>query len=124
MKKKILTEEHHRRPQSLGGSNSSANTSYVPPRLHRYWHTLFGNMNAEQICNQINLSPWKPEGVTVVCKFINGAPVSLQGNHNSKKNLKCQTAWNSLFGKLTFQEAISYVNNVWLDPSYHFYVVK
>ena len=81
-------------------------------------------MNAEQIANSINSSPWKPEGVTVVCRFINGTEVSLRGRHNSKKRTKCQVAWSALFGGLKFYEAIGYINNVWLDPSYHFYVVN
>jgi hypothetical protein len=96
----------------------------VPGRLHRFWHVLFGNMNAEQIANHINLSPWKPEGVTVVCRFINGTEVTLRGQNNSKKRTKRQTAWSALFGKMTFQEAIDYMNSVWLDPSYHLYVIK
>ena len=121
MKKKIPAEEHHRRPRSLGGDSTVANTTYVPMYEHRCWHVLFGNMNAEQICNNINSSSWKPKGVTIVCKFINGKEVMLRGKHNSKKNSKRQDAWNKLFGKLgSFQEIISYINNVWLDPSYHF----
>jgi hypothetical protein len=81
-------------------------------------------MNAEQVANHINSSPWKPEGVTVVCRFINGTEVSLRGAQNSKKKTKCQIAWIALFGELSFQETIDYINNVWLDASYHLYVVK
>ena len=81
-------------------------------------------MNAEQICNRINASLWKPEGLTVVCCFINGTEVALRGSQNSKKKTKCQTAWNVLFGGMVFQEAIDYINSVWLDSSYHFYVVR
>lgn len=120
----VITYPHHRRPRSLGGDDSPANVSYVPPRLHKHWHTLFGNMNAEQICNRINLSFWRPEGVTLVCKFINGTEVSLRGGHNSKKRTKCQFALNALFGGLRFYEAIGYINSVWLDASYHFYIIK
>lgn len=79
------TEEHHRRPRSIGGTESLANISYVSARLHRHWHVLFGNMNAEQVCNHINQSPWKPEGITVVCRFINGTEVTMRGYHNSKR---------------------------------------
>lgn len=81
-------------------------------------------MNAEQIANKINSFPWKPEGVTLVCRFINGTEVLLRGGHDSKKRTKCQTAWSRLFGRVTFREAIDYINSVWLDASYHFYVVK
>lgn len=123
-KKAIQTEEHHRRPCSLGGPNNPTNISYVPPKLHRAWHILFGNMNAEQICNKINYSPIKPKGKTVVCKFINGKEVIGRGENNSKKNLKCKDAWETLFAEFTFEELIQYINNTWLDPSYHFYIVE
>ncbi len=118
----IWTEPHHRRPRSLGGSNDRSNISYVPGWEHRHWHTLFGNMNAIQICNTINLSPWKPIGATLVCKFINGFPVMKVGGENSKNQHKCETAWKHLFRDLSFEEIISCINSVWLDPSYHFYI--
>lgn len=123
MKKKVIqTEEHHRRPRSLGGSIDQFNISYVIPKYHRAWHVLFGNMNAEQICKTINSLPWKPEGVNVICKFINGSEVTKKGEHNSKNDHKREAAWDMLFKNASFQEAINYINNVWLDPSYHFYV--
>ncbi|MEI6659956.1 MAG: hypothetical protein WCK91_00855 [bacterium] len=81
-------------------------------------------MNAEQIANKINLSPWKPKGVTVVCRFINGSEVKLRGNYDCKDDTKCDLAWKTLFGTESFEDTISYINNVWLDPSYHFYIVK
>jgi hypothetical protein len=81
-------------------------------------------MNAEQIANHINASPWKPEGLTVVCRFINGTEVSLRGAQNSKKKNKCELAWRILFGRMTFEQALDYINGVWLDPSYHLYIVK
>jgi hypothetical protein len=118
------TVDHHRRPVSIGGTDSLANISLVVPRLHMHWHTLFGNMNAEQICNHINQSHWKPEGVTVVCRFINGTRVKMCGGQNSKKKSKCEVAWKALFGNLTFQEVIGYINSMWLDSSYHFYVIR
>ena len=118
------TEEHHRRPESLGGTDLPSNVSYVQRRLHECWHTLFGNMNSEQVANEINMSLWKPEGVTVVCRFINGTEVTFRGEHNSKKVGKREKAWSVLFNNMRFQEAINYINSVWLDPSYHLYVVK
>ena len=129
MKKKtqkiIRTEEHHRRPVSLGGSeNDPSNVAFVLPVPHRSWHVLFGNMNAEQICNRINSSPWKPEGITIICKFINGQEIKARGGKNSKNEKKCQEAWNLLFRNISFQEIVNYINSVWLDPSYHFYTKK
>ena len=122
--KRFVVEEHHRRPRSLGGADKPPNISFVPHRLHRHWHTLFGNLNAEQTCNKINLSPWKPRGVTLVCHFINGTEVAIRGKHDSVQVSKCQLAWYRLFGRLAFRETINYINNVWLDPSYHFYIVR
>jgi len=120
--KRILTEEHHRRPRSLGGSNDAYNISYVVGKSHRKWHFLFGNLNPTQICEKINNFYWKPEGVRLVCSFINGNEVTKRGGTDSKYDEKCQDAWNSMFKKLPFQKAINYINSVWLDPSYHFYV--
>lgn len=120
-----MTEEHHRRPRSLGGSNDSSNISYVRREQHRSWHTLFGNLNAFQVCNKINAFSWKPEGVTVVCKFINGNEVSRMGEGRGSRNArKLKAAWELLFGKYGFQENINYINHVWLDPSYHLYVKR
>ena len=34
-KDQIVTEEHHRRPRSLDGTESPANKSYVISRLHK-----------------------------------------------------------------------------------------
>jgi hypothetical protein len=122
--KQILTEEHHRRSRSLGGSDSLSNISYVPRGLHRDWHTLHGNLNAKQISQKFNASPRKPKGVTVICRFINGDEVTMKGRHDSKNVKKCQLAWERLFGNMTFSEAINYTNSVWLDASYHLYIVK
>lgn len=121
VKKTTQTEEHHRRPRSLGGSGNSSNLSFVLPRLHRYWHTLFGNMNAYQICNEIN-TYYKPEGVVLILEFINGTEVKGFGGQNSKKKGKRTRAWNGLFGGKTFEEIIAYINNTWLDPAYHLYI--
>ena len=118
----IQTEEHHRRPRSLGGSNLPFNVSYVTPKLHKAWHILFGNMNAEQITSRINSFPQKPKGTTIVCDFINGTGVSLRGKNNSNNRKKCKRAWIVLFGDLSFNDAISCINNIWLDPSYHIYL--
>lgn len=123
-KNKILTEEHHRRPRSLGGITIPGNISYVISSNHDNQHTLFGNMNASQIADQINKFPYKPDGFMVVCKFINGTEVKLTGENNSKSKSKIHYSWNSLFKDLEFIEIIKYINNVWLDPSYHLYIEK
>lgn len=123
-KDQIVTEKHHRKPRSLGGTESPANVSYVISRYHKNWHTLFGNMNAYQVCCQINKSKFKAKELRVVCKFINGIEVLKSGENFSKKQTKTSYAWYSLFKDLEFEEIIKYINNVWLDPSYHFYIEK
>jgi len=45
---------HHRRPRSRGGSNDQRNVSLVTDTQHRAWHTLFGNLEPEQIADRIN----------------------------------------------------------------------
>lgn len=118
----IMAEEHHRRPRSLNGTDSPENISYVVKRDHLNWHTLFGNLNAYQICKQLNMCKYKPLGINIVCKFINGVEVYKTGKNNSKKETKISYAWYSLFKNMEFEEIIKYINNVWLDPSYHFYI--
>lgn len=121
-KAQIRTEEHHRRPRSLGGTNNPSNISYVRKREHTAWHVFVGNMNAYQICGLLNQCKQKPKNMQVVCRFINGQRVTKKGHHNSKNGNKCEKAWKVLFKNMTFKEALAYINNVWLDPSYHFYL--
>lgn len=123
-KDQIVTEEHHRRPRSLGGTENRANVSYVISRDYKNWHTLLGNMNAYQICNQLNKCTYKPPALKITCKFINGVEVLKSGENYSKKKTKISYAWYSLFKDMEFEEIIKYINNVWLDPSYHLYVIK
>ena len=125
VKFKVVTEEHHRRPRSLGGLATPINISYVKTTPHRHYHTLFGNKNAIQISEWINTEcPFKPEGVRIHCVFINGTRVTKTGKNNSLKPQKISTAWRSLSKGMDFKQLIEYINNVWLDPSYHFYIVN
>ena len=124
MKCLILREPHHRRPTSLGGTSSPGNISYVDPHIHDCWHYIFGNMNAFKIANRINqMAPTdKPENLKGICKFINGSQVKGSGGNTTKnKKLICY-AWKKISKGLSFVEFIEYINNVFLDPSYHFYV--
>ena len=120
----FVTQEHHRRARSIGGTSKPANISYVKEHLHKDWHTLVGNMNAYQICNLINKLNYKPENIMLVCKFINGSEVKGHGLHNSKNKHKIDVAWKNLFGDLEFSQIIEYINSTWLDPSYHLYIVS
>jgi len=118
---------HHRRPRSLGGTDDSYNKSWVEKDLHNAWHIMFGNMDAFQIANYINSFdiPYKPDNIYVVCKFINGDEVKKSGsvsNNFSKDESKILASWNKLFGRMKFEKIIAYINNTWLDPSYHLYI--
>lgn len=116
-----LTEEHHRRPRSIGGTDASANISNVDPDKHKAWHTLYGNMNAFQIRDSINEED-APEKVKVICRFINGSKVTEKGGQHSKNKNKRKRAKALLFGSMSFTERISYINSVWLDCGYHLYL--
>lgn len=118
----VLTEEHHRRPRSIGGNSNPGNMSFVTKEKHMAWHVLVGNMNAYQIGDYFDHSIYKPQGTKVTCKFINGTEVITQGENNSKRASKILKAWNILFEGLNFKEILSYVNNTFLDPSYHLYL--
>jgi len=49
VKKPRDMERHHRLPRSRGGSDHITNVSLVEKDLHRAWHRLVGNMNAEEV---------------------------------------------------------------------------
>lgn len=127
-KKKVtaICEEHHRRQRSLDGKDNPGNISYVGGRDHKAWHVLVGNMNAYQIRDFINHleSKYKPANLKIACKFINGTKVIKKGGNNSHNTNKIDKAWDRIFGAMSFYDAIAYINSVWLDPAYHFYVRK
>lgn len=117
-----LTEEHHRRPKSIGGTCKSFNISYLTSQEHRDWHTIVGNMNAYQICTLFNHIKYKPKNIEITCKFINGSRVYKPGKNHSKNHNKVDRAWKRLFKGMTFEEIVSHVNGRLLDPSYHLYI--
>lgn len=121
------SSKHHRRPRSIGGSSSEYNISYIKVEFHNCWHVLYGNMNAYQICEQleIDLRTYRnlEESLKLVCKFINGKEVMGSGSYKSKKPTKRQNAFSVLFKNKTIPNIIAWINNVFLDPSYHFYLV-
>ncbi len=115
-------EEHHRRPEGLGGTNKPSNISFVPIDQHKAYHVLYGSLNAYQTADKINKTA--PTGFMVVCEFINGVEVKKRGRHDSKNPRKLRKAEEVVFGDMSFEDKIAYINNVWLDPSYHLYIVK
>lgn len=56
---------HHRRPQSLGGTNDKRNISLVKQHHHEAWHLLFENMEPDQIAMVINQVFIDPDYVLV-----------------------------------------------------------
>lgn len=64
--KKVRVNRHHRKPKSRGGDNSVGNISRVEVNKHRAWHTLFENMTAQEIANEINRTWIDPEYFLVV----------------------------------------------------------
>lgn len=42
-------ERHHRLPRSRGGGSSPDNIAIVSRDLHRAWHLIVGNMDAEEV---------------------------------------------------------------------------
>jgi len=45
---------HHRRQKCHKGTDDPSNISIVPRYLHEAYHTLFKNMNTNQIANELN----------------------------------------------------------------------
>jgi hypothetical protein len=46
---------HHRKPISIGGArHSKRNQSKITQNKHRAWHTLFHNLTAQEICEEMN----------------------------------------------------------------------
>lgn len=119
-------EEHHRRSRSLDGTSKKFNISLVPSNDHMNYHVIAGNMNAMQFSEKINGFHLAPIGKLVKCRFINnGTRVEKSGREDSKDISKVNLAWKSLFPdpKMSFEEKIAILNNIWIDPSYQFYIV-
>jgi hypothetical protein len=57
---------HHRRPVSLGGSDSKRNVSNVSVKQHQSWHNIFGNRRPEDIAALIN-AVWLDPSYQFVC---------------------------------------------------------
>ena len=117
---------HHRKPRSLSGDDSKMNTIRVAPTRHNYWHRLFGNSNPLQIVEKLNSIP-------SLAKFIFYA---VPTKHCLRKRLKfgdggcrhiekSQNTWTSMFGSYELDDALSEINQVWLDPEFQIdYFIK
>jgi hypothetical protein len=53
-KRKVAMNVHHRKPRSIGGSDSWYNKVRVKVSEHNAWHHLFQNWDVETIIDRIN----------------------------------------------------------------------
>lgn len=53
-KKKVKVDRHHRKPQSIGGTDDPENISIVKITHHRNWHLLFENKSVPEIVRLLN----------------------------------------------------------------------
>ena len=61
---------HHRKPKSRGGGNNERNISVVPIIQHQAWHTMFNNMQAQQIVDKINRTWIDPDYKLVLVRRV------------------------------------------------------
>lgn len=52
--KGIKMERHHRLPRSRGGRSAPENLIILSEPVHRAWHYLFGNANAQEVARMIS----------------------------------------------------------------------
>ena len=64
----MSSNRHHRKPRSRGG-NGGGNVVRVDARRHYFWHALFGNMNGDEIAQDINQFWLDPSFKVVHCKW-------------------------------------------------------
>jgi hypothetical protein len=78
---------HHRKPRSKGGAhfvNGHHNIVKVPVPKHRFWHGLFENLSAQDICAIINEIWLNPEYKFICVKREKGN--SRRGKKNNSNN--------------------------------------
>jgi len=123
MGKRKVRDEHHRRPKSLDGTDDPRNISIVDNNHHKWWHIIFGNMNAYQICGHLNLSYHKPQNTRVGIIFVGETEVIKVGKRGSSDPILSLDAWNKLFKGKTFGQIVEWINDVFGDPEYCFELI-
>ena len=58
---------HHRKPSSKGGQTNERNISHVSTKRHQAWHTLFYNLDPEEIASIIN-RVWLDPDYEFICR--------------------------------------------------------
>jgi hypothetical protein len=138
---------HHRRPKSLGGASSDRNISIVLEHEHRAWTRLFDNLPALKVQEKFE-EYWKVfrSGSGFIYKIRKVAMSTLTelelledaevifDKHEllrirralsiNKSEIKKAKAWRLLFGRLSLEQMVAKVNNVWIDPDYELVIVK
>ena len=98
---------HHRKPQNLGGGNSTRNISHVRQRKHQAWHILFNGFSAETIFN-LFVEYWNSFGEKI---SSNDKKKIISSNINER-------AWAMLFANKSIDQILDEINAIWLDPDY------
>lgn len=122
----LQIDQHHRRPESLGGDNSAWNISEVPHKLHMAYHHIIGNGNPLQLASKLNTLPFLQEYhfTCVPCDHNFAKRIAFGSNGVCKKSGVIFDSWNILFGGMTPYEAVSVLNAVWIDRDFYLRVFK
>lgn len=57
--------KHHLQPRSRGGNNHTSNISYVPEKLHNFYHAMFSNHLPHKVAQMLN-EHWISRDVTMM----------------------------------------------------------
>jgi len=108
---------HHRRPRSLGGSDSPSNLSYVDKKKHNAFHIIFGNANPLQTAHILGIL-YKDWAFTAIPKpHITNIRFGQAGR--SKNWNKLGIAFDDIgWNKKTVPTIIKEVNETWIDPDW------
>jgi len=91
MGRKTHGSKHHVWPTSRGGLDAENNEVIIdPPKLHRAWHTLFGNDVVEEVIAKIE-HVWQDEDGIIQEKYLLG---DQREGHRDRR----LAAWRTIFG--------------------------
>lgn len=108
---------HHRRLKSDGGSNSSRNISRVPLWKHRAWHTLYQDMEPEDVGVMFR-QDYEVFGTDMVKSDLM-VELHQKWANNTRDKIKRREAWYALFAEMTLDQIVTEINTVWIDPDFH-----
>ena len=113
----ISQTDHHRKPESIGGTNGKTNKSRVSNYKHEAWHILFNNCPATKVFENFVLfyEVFNREDKSELQQTINKEWID-----SKPRWVKWRRAWQTLFGGMTLSQIVEEINGVWLDPDYQF----